>query len=69
MIKVAPQPLSNIQVELLQLCAAGIPDEQLAELKNVIAQFLFDKARDEEDLVWKQKQYNQNTISSCLNED
>ena len=39
-------PFSNIQVELLKLYSTGISDAYLLELKNVISQFLFEKARN-----------------------
>jgi len=47
-------PLFNIQQELLKLYAAGVPDQHLPELKikNIIAQFLFEKARKEADRIW-----------------
>ena len=41
--------LSNIQAELLKLFPADIPDKHLGELKNIIARFLLDKARDKAD--------------------
>lgn len=69
MVKFAPQPLSNIQVELLQLYSEGIPDEYLTELKDLIAKFLFEKARNQADKIWEQKKYNQNTLNQWLNED
>lgn len=69
MIKTLSQPFSNIQMELLKLYAADIPDEQLTELKDLIAAFLFNKARDEADKIWKQKGYNENMIHSWLNEE
>jgi hypothetical protein len=45
-------PLSNIQAELLKLFSADIPDKHLFELKNMIARFLLDKARDKADTIW-----------------
>ena len=69
MVKLAPQPLSNLQVELLQLYSTGISDDYLIELKDVIAQFLFEKARDRADQIWEQKGYNNNTINQWLNQD
>lgn len=56
-------------MELLKLYAAGIPDEQPTELKDVIASFLFSKAREEAGKIWEQKGYNENTIQSWLNEE
>ena len=44
-------PLSNIQAELLKLFVADIPEKHLVELKNIIARFLLEKARDKADSV------------------
>ncbi|MEM9885948.1 MAG: hypothetical protein AAF849_08655 [Bacteroidota bacterium] len=62
-------PLSNIQQELLKIYAAGVPDQHLPELKNVIARFLFEKARKEADQVWDAKGYSDDTVEEWLNED
>ena len=62
-------PLSNIQQELLKLYASGIFDQYLIELKNVIARFLFEKARREADNAWEQKNYSIADIESWLTED
>ena len=62
-------PLSNIQQELLKLYAAGVPDQHLPELKNVIARFLFEKARKEADRVWDVKGYSDDTVEEWLKED
>ena len=51
-------PLSNVQSELLKLFSSDIPDDHLLELKKVMAQFLFEKARDKADIIWDEKGYN-----------
>jgi hypothetical protein len=63
------QPLSNIQMELLRLYATGISDEHLLELKQVIAQFLREKARQKADAIWEQKGYSEKTVKNWLNKD
>ncbi len=65
----APQPLSNLQVELLQLYSTGISDDYLLELRDLIAQFLFEKARDRADQIWEQKGYDETTLKQWLNQD
>ena len=62
-------PLSNIQAELLKVFSADIPDTHLNELKNVIAQFLLDKARDKADLIWDQKEYTDEKLKKILNQE
>jgi len=51
-------PLSNVQSELLKLFSSDIPEDHLLELKKVMAQFLFEKARDKADIIWDEKGYN-----------
>jgi hypothetical protein len=60
-------PLSNIQVELLKLFSADIPEKHLAELKNMIARFLLEKARDKADSIWEEKGYTDEKLQQILN--
>jgi hypothetical protein len=69
MTKELPQPLSNVQFELLKLYSTGIPDDQLLELKELISNFLFEKSVNRADKLWEEKGYNQETITNWLNED
>ena len=59
-------PLSNIQAELLKVFSADIPDKHLPELKNVIARFLLDKARDKADAAWDEKGYSDEKLQQML---
>lgn len=59
-------PLSNVQVELLKLFSAEIPEDHLLELKKVIAKFLLDKARDKADAIWDEKGYTDDTLQQIL---
>lgn len=61
-------PLSNIQAELLKLFSANIPEKHLAELKNMMARFLMEKARDKADAEWDQKGYTDEKLKQILNE-
>lgn len=61
MLTVKP-PFSNMQVELLKLYAAGVPDEMLPEIKELIARFLLSRAKDEAGKIWVQKGYDETTI-------
>ena len=62
-------PLSNIQAELLKLFSTDIPDKHLAELKNMIALFLIDKARDKADKLWDEKGYTDEKLQQILDKD
>jgi len=60
-------PLSNIQAELLKLFPADIPEKHLIELRQLIAGFLLDKARDKADSIWDEKGYTDDTLQQILN--
>jgi hypothetical protein len=61
-----PQPLTNVQMELLRLYSTGISDEQLLELKEVISRFLFEKAMDLADAEWDKRGYSPATVEGWL---
>jgi hypothetical protein len=61
-------PLSNIQAELLKLFSMDLPEEQLIELKKVMAGFLLQKARDKADALWDEKQYSDEKLRKLLDE-
>jgi hypothetical protein len=67
MVQEPPQPLSNIQVELLKLYATGISDGDLLEVKDLLANFLFQKAMKSADEEWDKRGYNNETLNQWLN--
>ena len=68
MVNIAPQPLNNLQLELLRMYKTGVSDVQLLEIKKIISRYLLDKAMDEADKVWEQKKFDSITIQKLLNE-
>lgn len=60
------QPFSNMQMELMKLYAAGVQDQYLAEIKEMIARYLLAKAREEAGNVWKEKGYTSETVKEWL---
>ena len=62
-------PLTNVQAELLKVFSRQIPDEDLLELRQVMAKFLLQKARQRADSIWEQKGYDDNTVSHFLSEN
>lgn len=59
-------PLSNLQAELLKLFSIELPENNLLELKKVIAKFLLDKARDKADFIWDQKGYTDEKLQQMF---
>jgi len=61
-------PLSNLQAELLKLFSMDLPEEELIELKKVIAVFLLERARDKADAIWDEKQFTDEKLKELLDE-
>lgn len=59
---VAPAKLTNLQVELLQTFAYPLPDEQLTEIRQLLAQYFLDKADAEMSKLWEENGWNEDTI-------
>lgn len=55
-------PLSNLQLQLLKLYAAGISDEDLKAIQRMIARYFADKASAEAQEVWADKGYTAEQI-------
>lgn len=68
MNKSSQTPLSNIQQEMLKVFANDIPQEDLKELKKIIAQFLLKKARLKADNIWEEKGYSDEKLKKILDE-
>ncbi len=50
-----PQPFTNLQLELLKLYARRVPEQDLLEIKRLLAQYFMDKASDLADEIWDEK--------------
>ncbi|MCY7411321.1 MAG: hypothetical protein LH473_13695 [Chitinophagales bacterium] len=60
--------LTNLQLELLKIFSLKLKDEQLIEIRNLLAHFFADKASDEMEKIWKERGYSEDTINGWLNE-
>ncbi|MCW5959623.1 MAG: hypothetical protein KIS76_05625 [Pyrinomonadaceae bacterium] len=60
--------MSNLQLELLRLYGNGVSDENLREIKTILAKFFADKASDAMDEVWKEKNLTEKNLTSWANE-
>jgi len=60
-------PLSNIQVELLKLFSTNLSDQELIELKNLLARFYADKATSKADAIWDEKGLTNEDMDKWLN--
>jgi len=57
MTAVANHPLSNIQLQLLQLFADNVPEEDLKAIQRMIVKYFAEKASDAADQDWDDRGY------------
>jgi hypothetical protein len=62
------QPLTKLQLELLQIFARDIDENDLLEIKKLLVQFFADKAMDLADNVWEKNNWNEQDEKKFLNE-
>jgi len=63
------QPLSNIQIELLKIYSTIISELGLIELKDLLAKFYANKAIEQANKVWNDKNLSNETMNNWSNED
>lgn len=56
--------LSNLQVELLKVFAFDLTEEQLLEVRSLLARYFAEKASDRMDLLWDQNNWSAETMKS-----
>ncbi len=60
--------VSNMQRELLTLYANNVPDEQLLEIKDLLARYFAAKATEAMDKVWDAQNLTQQDMRNWTNE-
>ncbi len=60
--------LSNLQLELLKLYSRNVSDEELKDIRKMLADYYAKKADEEMDRLWKEKGYTQETIQQWKKE-
>jgi hypothetical protein len=63
-----PQKLTSLQLELLKIFSYQPSDEQLMDIKNMLANYFADKATQEMDKLWEEHSWNETTIEKWLSE-
>ena len=61
-------PLNDLQLEILELYSTGLTEEELNELKTMLAKFYAGKAVREADRIWDQKGLTNQNMEQWLNE-
>jgi len=60
--------MSNLQLEILRLYGNGVSEENLLEIKTILAKYFADKATDAMDVVWDEKDLTEQTMIDWTNE-
>ena len=60
--------MSNLQLELLRLYGNGVSEENLREVKTLLAKFFAAKATDAMDKVWEEKGLTEQDMIAWTNE-
>ncbi len=63
------KPLSNLQIELLQLYSQDVSEEDLIAIKRLLAKYFADRASDEMDKLWEEKGWTNKTMDKWLSDE
>ncbi len=62
------QPLSVLQLELLEMFTRHeVSTEDVLSIKKMLTDFFANKAMDEADKIWEERQYTQESMDNLLN--
>ena len=67
-MSVVNYPLSNVQIELMKLFSTNLSDEELMELKDMLAKFYADKATSQADTIWNKRGLSNEDMDKWLNQ-
>ena len=62
------EKLTNVQIELLKIFKYDLPDTQLAEIKNLLANYFAESATAEMDKLLDENNWNNETMKDWTNE-
>ena len=61
-------PLSNVQQELLKLYSRDVPDDDLLELRKVVADYFARKAEEQMEKLWDERGLGNSDMEQWLKE-
>lgn len=65
-MKTLERPLSNLQLELLKAFSHQLSDEELLELKAMLASFFAKKSIEAANKVWDENNWDEQKVSEVL---
>jgi hypothetical protein len=63
-----PTKLTPLQLELLRIFSRNPSEQELLDIKNLIARYYAEKASDEMDRIWEQRGYTNETMEQWAKE-
>jgi hypothetical protein len=63
-----PQKLTNLQLELLKVFSYQLNQQQLTDIRNLLANYFAEQATREMDKLWEQQGWDENMMVEWANE-
>ncbi len=63
-----PQKLTNLQLELLKVFSYQLNQQQLIDIKNLLANYFAEQATEEMDKLWEENNWDNNTMAEWASE-
>lgn len=60
--------MSNLQLELLKVFSFDLDDEQIIEVRDLLAKYFAEKATEEMDRLWDKNEWSEKTIQKWSKE-
>ena len=60
------KPLSQLQIEVLNLIGNGFSDNNLNELRELLATYLLKKIRKDTNKIWDEREYTKETFEKFV---
>lgn len=67
-VSVSSTKLTNLQLELLKLFHYNLNEQELVEIKDLLAQYFANRAGEEMDTFWNEHDVDDSTINEWLND-
>lgn len=65
----ATSKLTNLQLELIKYFRYEVSEEELLEIKRMLAAFFAKRAMDRVDEIWEERGWSDETMDAWLKED
>ncbi|MCX7068928.1 MAG: hypothetical protein NTW85_14710 [Methylococcales bacterium] len=62
------QKLTNLQLELLKVFSYQLNQQQLTDIKKLLANYFAEQATQEMDKLWEENNWDNNTMTTWANE-